>query len=112
CTDAGKHPRWEHGTLEHGISDATTDGATITRWWTQWPDANVAFGTGAASALVGLDVDPCQAGDDSLARLEREHGPLPATVESLTGGGGRHLLFAHPGGIVPNKASFAPGLDT
>src|SRR5262249_125364 len=35
----------------------------------------------------------------------------PATVVSLTGGGGRHLLFAHPGRTIRNKVGLRPGLD-
>ena len=107
CQHAGKHPR----TL-HGLKDATTDPALITRWWQQWPDANVAVATGAVSGLVALDEDPRHGGDVSLDLLTHEHGPLPETVEALTGGGGRHLLFLHPG--VPLKSGtdrLGPGLD-
>jgi len=43
--------------------------------------------------------------------MEADHGNLPATVESLTGGGGRHLFFAHPGGSIGNRAGVKPGLD-
>jgi hypothetical protein len=32
-------------------------------------------------------------------------------MESITGGCGRHLYFAHPGGVVPNRASMEPGID-
>jgi hypothetical protein len=32
-------------------------------------------------------------------------------VECWTGGGGRHLYFAHPGGLVRNKVGLAPGID-
>src|SRR5260370_371078 len=42
CEDAGKHPR-----TRHGVKDATTNGATIRRWWRLWPKANVAIATGA-----------------------------------------------------------------
>jgi hypothetical protein len=35
---------------------------------------------------------------------------LPHTVESLTGGGGQHLYFRHPGTEVPSRP-VAPGLD-
>ena len=46
-----------------------------------------------------------------MAELEHAHGPLPRTVEALTGGGGRHIYFAHPGGAVRNKVGIAQGLD-
>lgn len=84
--------------------------AEVARWFRR-RDANVGIVTGAVSGLVVLDVDPQHGGDDSLAGLAAEHGPLPRTVEARTGGGGRHCYFAHPGDHVPNRVGFAPGLD-
>lgn len=83
----------------------------IRGWFAHWPRANVGVVTGAVSGLVVLDVDPRHEGDESLAAWEREHGPLPRTVEAITGGGGRHVYFAHPGGLVHNKVGLAPGID-
>jgi hypothetical protein len=88
---------------------ATAD--EIDSWFAAWPGANVGIVTGAISGLVVFDVDLGHGGDDSLAELERAHGPLPKTVEALTGGGGRHVYFAHPGGAVRNKVGIAQGLD-
>jgi hypothetical protein len=103
----GKVPR-----TKHGIHDATTNEQIIREWWTRWPDANIGVRTGSASNLVAIDMDPRNGGDISLERLEAEHGPLPETVEGLTGGGGRHLLFQHPGGTVRSRANaLGPGLD-
>ena len=87
CPDIGKHPRWSDDT-QHGLQDATTDEATIRRWWTQWPSANVAIRTGAISGLVVLDRDDYKGGGDTLEELERTYSPLPETVLGLTGGGG------------------------
>lgn len=83
----------------------------IERWWLRWPDANVGIVTGAISGLVVLDVDPRHGGDASLERWTQAHGPLPPTVEARSGGGGRHLYFAHPGGIIHNRVEFLPGID-
>ena len=85
--------------------------AQIQDWFRRWPRANIGIVTGAISGLVVIDIDPQHDGDESLARLEREHGPLPHTVEAITGGGGRHLYFAHPGGQARNKAGLAAGID-
>ncbi len=82
----------------------------LRRWWRRWPGANVGVVTGAVSGLVVLDIDPRHGGGDSLATLERRHGPLPHTVVSLTGGGGQHLYFAHAGPTVPSRP-IGPGLD-
>lgn len=50
-------------------------------------------------------------GDTSLERLEHRFRPLSATVEAVTGGGGRHLYFAHPGGLTRNRAGLGQGID-
>ena len=63
-----------------------------------WPDSNVGVVTGSRSRLLVLDVDIERGGDVALAALEREHGVLPATVEAVSGSGGRHIWFKHPGG--------------
>ena len=63
--------------------------------------------TGEISNLVVLDIDPNHGGDASVGRLERQLAPLPVTVQATTGGGGRHLYFAHPGGLVRNRAGLA-----
>jgi Bifunctional DNA primase/polymerase, N-terminal len=67
--------------------------------------------TGEISNLVVLDFDPQHDGNASIERLERQIAPLPVTVEVTTGGGGRHLYFAHPGGLVRNRAGLAQGVD-
>lgn len=85
--------------------------AEVKGWFARPRAANVGIVTGAVSNLVVVDVDPRHGGAASLAALEREHGPLPVTVEAITGGGGRHLYFAHPGGMVHNKVGVLPGID-
>lgn len=85
--------------------------AQLAAWFRHASTANIGIVTGALSGLLVLDVDPKHAGDASLAALERAHGALPAGPVVATGGGGRHLYFAHPGGEVPNRAAVLPGLD-
>jgi hypothetical protein len=98
CGSPGKHPR-----TPNGLKDGGTDAATIEAWWSRWPDANVGILLGAVAGMVAIDVDPRNGGDASLAELEAEYGALPATVEALTGGGGRHLFFAHAGGKLAGR---------
>jgi putative DNA primase/helicase len=103
--NAGKHPRvhdWPHA--------ATTDPAQLARWFTKWPTANLGIATGAGSNLVVLDEDG-DLGAESLRDLERQYGALPETVVSLTGRGGRHLLFGYPGVPVGNAIGRWPGVD-
>ena len=96
----------------NGFHDATTDEATIRAWWAKNPRANVAMATGKASGMFVVDIDPRHGGDESLTDLTAEHGPLPDTAEALTGGGGRHIFLAHPGGCVPcSQSEIAPGID-
>lgn len=85
--------------------------AEVRSWFARWPDANVGVVTGAVSGLVVADVDPRHGGEAGLVMLERQHGPLPRTVEAVSGSGGRHLYFAHPGGHVHNRVALAPGID-
>ncbi len=95
---------------KHGLKDATTDTQVIGLWWKNWPEANIGIPTGFATGFDVLDVDPRHGGDESLAELEIEHGKLPETVEALTGGGGRHILFKHRDG-VHNSEGRRAGLD-
>ncbi len=106
CISVGKHPR-----TRNGLKDATTDVDQLKKWWRKWPDANVGLATGASSRTVVIDVDPRHGGTESLTALEQEHGDLPPTVEALTGGGGRHLIFAHPGNAISNRSDVRPGID-
>ena len=107
CASPGKHPH-----TKHGLKDSSTDPEVIHRWWSDWPDANVGIRTGVASGLVVLDIDPRNGGDQSLDVILHEQGDLPPTVEALTGGGGRHIIFAHPGdGAKITRSSVGLGID-
>lgn len=99
-------PEWQR--------EATTDRGSIAAWWAENSAHGVSIVTGAASGIFVVDVDPRHGGDETLADLEYEHGALPDTVEAITGGGGRHLYFAMPDGVViTNDAGkrLGPGLD-
>jgi len=97
--------------LEAWQDRATTDPATISEWWSQWPAAGVAIATGAESGVIVLDIDPRHHGDDALAELERDHGEIPSTRRVLTANGGVHVYLRHPGGHVGNRAAVWPGID-
>lgn len=57
----------------HGCKDASTDIATIEKWWTEKPTANVAIATGKIAGLVVVDIDIKQ-GKDGLESLYTEFG--------------------------------------
>lgn len=91
CKSPGKHPR-----LSDGVKGASTDPATVRRWWQVWPDANIGLATGAVSGRWVLDLDT----------QPRRAGELPGTVLDGTGGylvrtgsGGGHVYFHHHPGI-------------
>ncbi len=106
----GKLPAISKADGGRGVHDATTDCDTIREWWTKDPDANVGIACGQASSIWVLDIDGDD-GEETLAELVADHGPLPATVEQLTGNG-RHILFTFNGEAVGNSVKFKPGLDT
>lgn len=106
CSSVGKHPR-----TKNGVKDATTDLATIDRWWSMWPNANVAIAAGMSGWAV-IDIDPDHGGSDSLHDLERQYGKIPDTVRSITGGGGAHLVLQRPAMGFRPFVSIAPGIDT
>jgi hypothetical protein len=97
--------RWET------LQNARPSRSDLKTWFRMWPDANIGIVTGEISNLIVLDIDPKHGGDVALEHLERRFGSLPATVEVRTGGGGRHLYFAHPGGFLRNRVGLAQGID-
>jgi replicative DNA helicase len=108
-------PGRKHPPVPEWQKAATTDPAIIEAWWTGlYRDHGVGIATGAESGVWVLDVDTAKGkvGAASLAELEALYGPLPATVEAVTGSGGRHLFFtwdpAHP---VHNNQSGKVGRD-
>lgn len=106
CGSPGKHPR-----TAHGLRDASTDPAVIAARWRQWPDASIGIAMSGPDRLVAVDIDG-PAGEASLGELVRQHGVLPATLESRTGTR-RHKLFAVPEGanIRPSAGVLGKGLD-
>lgn len=108
CGSPAKHPFAK--LVANGLKDATKDLAVVERWFRR--DLNIGIATGAASGIIVLDIDPRHGGDETLAKLERQHGPLPPTWRFLTGGGGEHIVLKHPGRRMPNSAGkIGPGLD-
>jgi len=103
---SGKEP---NGRLApHGVNDASSDAATIRRWWTEAPESNIGLACGRGWFVV--DVDVRNGGSDTLLSLEEANGPLTRTVTSQTGGGGYHYLYRLPEG-VKLRGSLGTGID-
>src|SRR5260221_151518 len=75
-----------------GLLDATTEEATICRWWMRWSQANVAIACGNGLGVV--DEDTYKGGDASPLHL-------PPTLTATTPRGGQHMLYTVPGEIRP-----------
>jgi hypothetical protein len=98
--------------VPHGVKNAATDEATIRRWFTKEPHANLAWAMGGRLRLVGVDVDPRAGGDASLFDLVEAHGDAwLETFTVKTGGLGNHFIFRLPEGVEVHRAKLAPGID-
>lgn len=100
---------------KNGCKDATTDAAVVKGWWQKWPNANIGIATGAKSnglLVIDLDVDDNRGidGYQTLRDWEKKHGHLPETIQSITGGGGYHLLY-RGAQRVGNRAKVLEGID-
>lgn len=94
CDRAGKHPAWAGG--HNAAVDAAAAGQ-LQRWWADGRPWNIGIRTGLASALLVLDIDPRNGGDESLDEWEERTGlPWVPGARVSTGGGGRHEFYRWP----------------
>lgn len=92
CTSPGKSPlgKWKRFQSQRATEQELRD------WSKNNRTCNVGMVYGEVSGLVGIDIDGAQ-GEESLARIS--DGQLPPTLEFMTPGGGRRLLFRIPPGV-------------
>lgn len=105
CEAVGKHP------IAAGSTGASDEAAQVLRWWTSYPRANPAIGTGEGLIAIDLDDKPA-AGKDGLgnwSRLVAENGGVPETVTTMTPSGGQHLYFSASGHVPSSQSSAALG---
>lgn len=105
CKDSGKHPR-----TANGLTDATTDRVQIERWWSRWPDANIAIRTDGL-CVVDQDVAEGKHGRESWAKLIATHGDVPATLRVRTGSGGEHIYLRGDVKCSTNAKRFGGDVD-
>jgi hypothetical protein len=92
-----------------GFYEATSNTATLRRWFTGARPYNIGIRTGVPSGVFVLDVDGEQ-GVSSLAELVERYGLLPSTLVSTTGKG-RHYWFIARDRVPCSVGKIAPGID-
>jgi hypothetical protein len=106
CKAAG----WQHDPARcacltcHGFHAATTDPARLAAMLAAIPRGLLAIRTGTAAGLAVVDIDPRNGGQIDLALMT-------PTATVATGGGGWHLYYRHPGGLLVPALPRHRGVD-
>lgn len=93
-----------------GCKEATDDISVIKKWWTDNPFYNIGIATGNGIVVIDVDEGDGKSGEDSIRKWQEEHGNLPTTMTSITGNGGRHLIYRCDGNYQ-NHVSVIPNVD-
>jgi hypothetical protein len=104
CAPMSKAPA-----CRRGFHEATTNPATLRRWFASQQNYNVGIATGLISGIWVLDADGA-IGATTLGELEAEHGALPATLTSISSSG-CHLWFRADGELQCSAGRIGAGLD-
>jgi hypothetical protein len=96
--------------IARGFHSATTNPATLRRWFGSAADYNIGLRTGIASGLMVVDTDDHHGGPATLQALEDEYGLLPATLTAITANGD-HRYFRIDSPIPSSAGRLGPGLD-
>lgn len=94
CNQIGKHPR-----TKNGFQDASSDPATIERWWAMWPRANIG-GVPGSAGVIAFDLD-----SDQAITAARELGLFAEPTFEVRTGNGVHRYYRHP--PLPSGANIA-----
>jgi hypothetical protein len=92
----------------NGFKDASTDGACVHGWWSQWPDALVGVPAGGKFVVVDLDLQH----QDAQRWYDENRHRLPLTRTHATRSGGKHLLFKATSQIGCSAGKLGPHIDT
>ena len=110
CSRPGKHP-----ITRRGLLDASSDPVQIKKWWTRYPNANIAVACGeVSSGLLVIDIDNKPGLDTEQVWNEicQQHEYKPDTFEAVSGGGGRHVYFWYTGAEIRSGTNvLAQGID-
>lgn len=106
-------PRAKTPITRHGVQDASSDPAVVGAWWAEWPDANIGLDV-YRSGLVVVDLDPGKGGVATWEALCADYHLAPyTTLQSRTGSGGMHLIYAASIGLTIRNSTekLGPGID-
>jgi hypothetical protein len=112
CEPRGKRP---FGRLVvHGLKEATTDPATIEKWWRAEPEANIGLRTGVAFDVIDIDGDEGMTSINQAAPWYGEPWDREPTNDTIDGpvvvtGRGWHVYVAVTG--HGNRAGLLPHVD-
>ena len=115
CPSPGKHPAHSKWKI---YQEKKADEHTLDMWFKgRFENYNIGVVTGKVSDnifVVDVDVGEGKEGDDSLNTLELENDDLPATLEQVTGSGGRHYFYKAPDNhhIHTGANTLGSGIDT
>lgn len=99
----------------HGFKDATTDPATIARYWQAEPRYLVGLPTGAASGLLVVDLDIDRDTGEAVGEATaaaKGWAFLLTMPHVLTPSGGRHVLFRYAEGLGNSTGKLGRKIDT
>jgi hypothetical protein len=105
CLERSKAPA-----CSRGFHDATTNPATLRRWFASYHRYNIGIATGLISGVWVLDVDGSD-GAAARAELEARFGPLPLTSTVITAAG-CHLWFRTDRPVPSTAGRIGFHLDT
>ncbi|MEV4134408.1 bifunctional DNA primase/polymerase [Dactylosporangium sp. NPDC049742] len=88
----------------HGFYAATTDAERVAAMVAAHPRGMLAIRTGVVADLAVVDIDPRNGGAIDYDLMLR-------TACVVTGGGGWHLYYRHPGGRLAAELAGHPGVD-
>lgn len=91
-----------------GCKEATDDISQVTKWWFDNPFCNIGIATGNGIVVIDVDEGEGKSGEASIGQWQSINGKLPDTITSITGKGGRHIIYKsdcdynNRVGIIPN----------
>lgn len=110
CLEGSKEPAISRKNGGRGVHDATTDPEQIRKWWAINPLFNVAVAPARSGCYVVDQDGPL--GAETLARLSKDHGPLPTTLTIRTPRGPSNLHHWFQGECPSRVQGLGTKVDT